>query len=326
MLRKIDRWVRGHRKTSVAIALAVVLVTLNFLSYRHAFAMTHFVKAGAATPGLAKLTWAEKVNVLVFGVRIPKPLNSQTPRNVGLPFDVHTFRSADGTKLESWYIPRTGAKGLVLIFHGYIGCKGRYLREAAAFHDMGYATFLTDFRGSGGSDGYETTIGALEADDVAAAVAYAHEKWPELPQILYGQSMGSVAVLRGIAIHGLRPEAIIIENPFNRLTSTVANRFKVMGLPSFPFAQLLVFWGGVQCGFNGFEHNPVDYAREVHCPALVIHGDKDRLVTSAEAEEVFDALASSRKIFKLVPAGHQSLFGANPQAWKQATRDFLDAK
>ena len=55
------------------------------------------------------------------------------------------------------------------------------------FRKLGYSTLLVDFRGSGGSSEATTTIGVLEADDVAAAVAFARTTWP------------------GRAAHSLRP-------------------------------------------------------------------------------------------------------------------------
>jgi hypothetical protein len=48
-----------------------------------------------------------------------------------------------------------------------------------------------------------------------------------------------------------------------------------MNVPSFPAAQLLVFWGGVQAGFNGFSHRPAEYAKSVSCPVLFLHGEDD---------------------------------------------------
>lgn len=43
-------------------------------------------------------------------------------------------------------------------------------------------------------------------------------------------------------------------------------------------------WGGWQQGFNGFRHNPVDYARRVRVPTLLMQGDRDDRVSVAEAQ------------------------------------------
>ena len=190
---------------------------------------------------------------------------------------------------------------------------------------LGFAVVLVDFRGSGGSSGNETTVGVREADDVFAAVQHARWFAPDMPCILYGQSMGSAAILRAIAGGGLKPDAIIIECPFDRLVATVGNRFTAMGLPAWPGAPLLVFWGGVQCGFNGFDHNPADYARAVHCPVLLLHGSADPRVTPEQVQAVFDNLAGEKRFELLDGAGHQPYLDTHPEQWKVAVQSFLSS-
>jgi hypothetical protein len=62
--------------------------------------------------------------------------------------------------------------------------------------------------------------------------------------------MGSAAILRAVALRGISPAALVLECPFDRLLSSVENRFAIMGLPPVPVARLLVFWGGIQHGFK----------------------------------------------------------------------------
>ena len=148
-------------------------------------------------------------------------------------------------------------------------------------------------------------------------------RFPSRVLILYGESMGSAAILRAIAINGVRPTAIIVECPFDRLVSTAANRFAAMGLPAFPAVQLLIFWGGVQQGFNAFRHNPVEYAEQVRCPVLLLHGAKDARVTQAQAQSIYDSFRGE-KYFTLFPqAGHESYLGAAPALWAESVSRFL---
>lgn len=99
-----------------------------------------------------------------------------------------------------------------------------------------------------------------------------------------------------------------------------------MGLPAFPCAQILIFWGGVQQGFNGFNHNPADYAQNVRCPVLLLHGDRDPRVTGAQIEAVHQGLKGEKhlEIFKGVE--HESYAAARPEQWKQAVARFLARK
>ena len=200
----------------------------------------------------------------------------------------------------------------------------KLLNEAKAFHELGCAVLLVDFRGSGGSSGDATTLGVYEAADVAATFELASRIAPNSPRVLFGRSMGSVAILRAIAHAEISPDGIIIECPFDRLLGTVAHRFTAMGLPSFPCAQLLVFWGGVQHGMNGFRHNPCEYAARVECPALVMHGEQDKRVSVPEVQAVFDALVGQKHLEIFPEVGHESCYRTRPDLWDRHVTEFLD--
>jgi pimeloyl-ACP methyl ester carboxylesterase len=197
------------------------------------------------------------------------------------------------------------------------------LHEARAFLEMGLSVLLVDFRGSGDSSESYTTLGFREAEDVACAVRYAHDHLPHSQVILYGQSMGAAAILRAIHACGVQPDAIIVEAVFDRMLSTVRNRFRIMGVPSFPSAELLVFWGGRQAGFDGFSLNPVEYAASVRCPILFLHGAADPRARLEEARCVFAAVPA-RKRFKEFPGiGHEASVARFPNEWKETVGQFL---
>jgi alpha-beta hydrolase superfamily lysophospholipase len=322
MLRRCVRWVRTRPKRTAFLLLAAALLALNVVAYLHAWSMTHFTRGGAKTLGAERLSALGKVAVLFSGVHVPKPANDATPAAFGLPFECHRFPGGAG-QLHAWYVPHPRPKALVLLLHGYSGCKAAQLLEARAFHELGYAAFLLDFRGSGESDGWETTVGYKEAEDVVRSLDYAAARWPGLPRVLYGQSMGSAAALRAVAAHGARPAALVLENPFDRFLSTVENRFGLMGLPAFPAARLLVFWGGVQHGIPAFDHNPVEYAAGVDCPVLLLHGREDRMVTAGQLESIFRRLPGPKRLEWFADVGHGPLLAPHPGQWKQAVSQFL---
>jgi uncharacterized protein len=320
---KAFRWMRSHRRLTACLSLALALIALNVVAFNQAWSMTHFSDGGERTPNPESLSLLGKLRVALVGVNLPKPVNTKDPGAFGLAFETHRLGGVDGQELEAWHIPCAQAKGLVLLVHGYGGCKSSLLPEAKELHQMGYAAFLLDLHGSGGSRGRETSIGLHEADDVAQAVDYIRTKLSPRCLVLYGQSMGSAAILRAIAVNGVRPAAIIVECPFDRLLSTAANRFAAMKLPAFPAAHVLIFWGGVQLGFNGFRHNPVQYARSVTCPVLLMHGAKDARVTESQAESIFQNFAGPKEFVVFPQAGHESYLGADPALWTKSVSTFL---
>jgi uncharacterized protein len=322
--RRAWRWLRAHpRLTACVAALLAAFLAINVVAFNQAWAMTHFAIGGTRTGNPESLSWTEKLHVGLTGVSLPKPTDAVDPSTLGLNFETLRFGGATGNELEGWFIRHSQPRGVVIFAHGYGASKASLLGEASAVRKLGYSALLFDFHGSGGSEGRVTSIGVREADDVADAVTFVKGKWPKLPVVLYGQSMGSAAVLRAIAVNGIEPQAAIVECPFDRLLSTAENRFHAMGLPSFPAAHLLIFWGGVQLGFNGFRHNPIDYARKVRCPVLFLQGEKDPRVTLEQARAVFENLAGQKSFVLFPGAGHESLKAANTDLWAQSVSGFL---
>lgn len=306
-----------------AAAFGLGLVGFNVVAYRHAWAMTHFTSGGERTPRPQAMSLGQKLSVLASGATLPRRVNERTPADVGLAFERQVFSTRDGLALEGWYVPRLEARGTVLMFHGYADRKASLLDAARAFHELGYAGLLVDFRGGGGSSGDTTSIGYFEAVDVLAAMASATGRGAPRPLLLFGASMGAVAALRAVGELGADPAALVLQYPFSRMSVTVARRFEAMGLPAYPAAPLLVFWGGLQLGFNGFRHNPVDYARSVRIPTLLMQGDRDDRVSLEEAQQIFETLAGPKQLRIFHGMGHQSLVAAQPEAWRQAVSDFL---
>ena len=325
MHRSALRWMWRRRWLTLCGFFSLVFIGVNVVAFNHAWSMTHFAAGGVRTPSPESLSFGQKLGVLCLGANIPRPANQNDPGSLGLVFETHKFFGKDRVELEGWRINRPDAKAMVLMVHGYASCKEQLLPEAKAFYYLGYATFLLDLRGGGGSGGNETTIGVDEAEDVESAVNHLQGNGLDCPLILYGQSMGSVAILRAISELGIRPDAVILECPFDRLISTVGNRFTAMGLPAFPFAQLLVFWGGVQNGFNGFQHNPAEYAKRVRCPLLLMHGQDDPRVTVQQASAIFQNIPADKE-FKLLPSvGHESYVRATPELWTRTVERFLNS-
>jgi len=300
-------------------------VALNIVARNHAHAMMHFTNSGKRTEKPESLSFLQKAKVLLVGVNIPRPHGQSTPADVGLDFKTIRIEGRNGVQLGGWYCPNGRNDAVVLLFHGYSADKSAMLGEAAAFHAMGLPVLLVDFRGSGASSESYTSVGFHEADDVTTAVLYARSNLPQSRILLFGQSMGGVAILRAIHNHSVKPDAVIVEAVFDTMLNTVRHRFQAMGIPSFPGAQLLVFWGGWQIGFDGFRHNPVEYARSVSCPILFLHGTDDPRARIGEGRRVY-AATPAPKWFKAFPdAGHESYVSRHPQQWKDAVQEFLKA-
>jgi dipeptidyl aminopeptidase/acylaminoacyl peptidase len=311
-------------RLSIAAFLSVAM-SVNVLAFMQARAMTRFTESGERTGRPEQLSVVDRLGVLLSGVSIPRPSNRSTPADFGLDFEFHRIASADGVTLDAWFVPGRREQSVVALFPGYAASKSSLLTTARVLHDLGYAALLVDFYGSGGSSGSGTTVGFKEADDVAAVVEYLRRTWPERKIVLYGVSMGGAAVLRAVAVHRVAVSGLIIEAGFDTLLNTGKNRFRTMGLPGSPFAELLLFWGGLQNGFNAFALNPVDYACAVTSPTLLLHGAEDVRATPEEARRVAAAMNGNGRLIIYDGVPHTSVARAKREEWSRDVAAFLES-
>lgn len=310
-------------------SLLLFTIAFNGVAWMQARAMTHYLVGEGIVRSKKpeELSVAEKAWIVLTGVRVPRPVNERTPESVGLSYETHRidFDSEDDSEayLEAWFTPAENSKGIVLLFPQYGGSKEGVLSPAQAFHSLGYDIFLVDFRGAGGSSGSTTTMGVREGADVAQAVSYVQQTWSDQPVVLYGASLGSVSVMRAIAHEGIEPHATILESPFDSLLKTVRHRFTASGLPAFPSAEVLVFWGGLQQNINGFAHNPAAYAAKIDGPVLLMHGEADTRVKVEDAEAIFEQLAGDKSLVFFPSIGHGAFAREYPAEWTQTVDQFL---
>ncbi|NML35996.1 alpha/beta hydrolase [Chitinophaga sp. G-6-1-13] len=302
-------------------ALLFLVLLFNCITAFHAYKFTHFSENNRhRNKRPEEMNIGEKLNIIFFGVRLSKSITSARPN---IPYDTVQLLTANGLHLEGWWMPVTQAKGTVILFHGYGGNKGSHLPEAYWFRQLGYNTFLIDFRGHGNSDGTACSIGYKEAEDVKLAWDYVRSRSNQ-PVSLWGMSMGAAAIMKAVPEYHLTPQKIILESPFATLLDAVKSRMRAVHLPATPLSHMLTFWGGLELGFWGFGHNPEDYARHIQVPVLYCWGQQDIRVTPDETRRVFGQLATQQKqlhIFK--DAGHQSFCQKDGTVWKQLVKDFM---
>lgn len=286
----------------------------------HSYKLTHFTDYKIKkTENPTKLSRVQKIKTLFFGVSNPRPKNVSFPNR-----KYETIKLESNKVIECWSIQSQKPKGTVIIFHGFGGDKSSMLDKSEIFITLGYSTFLVDFMGSGGSEGNQTTIGFFEAEQVKSCFNFLKEKG-EKNILIFGTSMGAVAIMKAIHDFDLKPTSIIIECPFGSMYETVCARFKTMNAPTFLMAGLLVFWGGVQNGFWAFGHNPTEYAKKIKCPTLLLYGAKDEKVSLKEINTIFKNLKGKKKLKIYTNAGHENYLNDYKSEWIKDVNTFLSA-
>jgi uncharacterized protein len=320
---KSRRWMR---RGVWVLALLAILVGIAFagITFVQARAMTHYAPVDIRTTRLHEAKGIRVWRLLLSGPAVRRQANTRNPEDFGMRFSTAHIKGAHGLELEIWRIQGRPGVPRVVMFPGYGASKDTMLHAAQELNEYGCEMWMVDFHGIGGSEGAINSVGYHEASDVTAAVQHAdHEFKRDRPLVVYGVSMGAAASLRAAALGDVQPDGMILEAPFDRLARTIGNRFALLGLPSGPFGSAVAFWAGVQQGFNGLGHNPVEYARYVRCPTLLLQGAQDDSVGYDAVREVAHSLGD-RGTFRLIPeAGHSYLVLNARETWRHSVHDFL---
>jgi fermentation-respiration switch protein FrsA (DUF1100 family) len=255
---------------------------------------------------------------------------SETPAAYGMTaWEEVSFHTADDLELRGWFVPPEGSvDGAIIIFvHGLGSNREDLLEQAGMLHEYGYGALLFDLRNHGESEGSVTTLGYLEADDVRAAVDYLLTRPDVNPQRigLMGMSMGGATVLRAAArIPKIR--AVVAEAAYTSIEDNLEHGVRALtGLPPFPFAPLVAWFGELESGLDIRLVRPVDDVGEIAPrPLLLVHGDQDTLVPLENGEALYEAAGEPKQLYIVSGAGHGGFLDADPGRFEQVLVDFFN--
>lgn len=239
------------------------------------------------------------------------------------------------------WLPEGRAKAVCCMVHGFTEHIGRYEEMARAFNAAGYIFVGYDLRGHGRSEGERGYTPTYEhiMEDTASLLELVSHKFPQLPLILSGHSMGGNIVVN-LALRypetARRIRALIMLSPWLRLTNEpgavvvamtraahrVYPRFGLKALnlrPDYlsrdpevirsvmrdPMMHLRMtaslFLSMREAGQYALEH-----ADQLSVPTLLMHGTDDQ-VTDYKASEAFAIAAPHTVTSKIWPGMRHEL-------------------
>jgi len=231
--------------------------------------------------------------------------HSATPAAHGLTYEDVFLKTTDGETLHAWWLPVTGARGTVLLFHGNAGNISHRIDYARMFRTLGYSTLLVDYRGYGKSTGTPSEQGTYE-DAKAAWQWLTTARGITAGQIVvFGESLGG-AVACWLAQQ--RPAAALI------LASTFTS-VPDLGSEVYGFLPVRLI--------SRFSYNTRECLPHVNAPVLVIHSPGDDIIPFAHGKKLFEA-AREPKAFLELAGGHNDGFVFRRPEWVKALGAFLE--
>lgn len=217
----------------------------------------------------------------------------------------HEYRFAEGVKFSEAKIPfdsaavidvirfqlKDSAKGVVLFFHGNRSNVEHYSRYAPYFTSKGYECWMPDYPGYGRSTG-EMNIDMLQKLSVQL-YKMARAKYKPGQIIIYGKSLGTGIAAYLASVRDCR--SLLLETPYYSLASVAGNYVFFM-----PVHQLMKY-----------NLDTYKYFDEVTAPITVMHGDKDRLITLANAASLVSHMKTTDAFYVIKGGDHNNLAAFN---------------
>jgi uncharacterized protein len=235
------------------------------------------------------------------------------------PFE-QAFVVSDGLRLRTWTVRGRPDRAAVVIVHGLGDTLESFTDHARTLQRRGHTVLLLDLRAHGGSEGRDSTLGALEKADVQAAARHLREGGLAGAGIVYmGFSLGTAAVM-GAAPMEPDTRAVVLEAPFDTARATIAHHgWLLYRIPAWlPLARLSLAVAGWRAGFDPDDVDLVKAAARLRAPLMTIVDGDDPRMPEAVVRRVHDAHPGPKRFWVAPGAPH---VGAVLRAdyWPQVT-------
>ena len=179
----------------------------------------------------------------IYNFRSPEDYGFKNVGNVD-------FKSLyDSIKLNGWYVPSDRAvDSCIILVHGRTSNRlktMKYLRLIDTLKlDTLYNVFIPDLRNSGKSQAAKTFMGYKFAEDLTASLLLMHRQHHQKHIVLYGFSMGCMAIMNAIYRPDLKEkidsagiviDKIILDSPLSNVKATLQWEAEKMRLPQILF-------------------------------------------------------------------------------------------
>ena len=279
----------------LAVLLAVVLLALGlFLFACRRSPVPDFTKPAV----IAQWGREDQTEEILAGITL-----MQDAEDIFLP-------SHDGLRLHGQLLQQPGAKGTILLFHGY---RSSWIIDFSIvlpyyYDTLGYSLLLVDQRAHGSSQGKYLTFGVRERLDVLSWATYMGQKLGQnAPLILGGLSMGATTVLLASALE-LPPSVrgVIADCGFSSPEAIMRSVLQahVKWLPAGSLLGLMDVCTRVFAGFSIKEASTLDAVSKTKRPILFIHGTADTFVPCAMSQAAYDVCASEKQLILVDGARH----------------------
>lgn len=254
-----------------------------------------------------------------MSVRPHKYLIGDDPEELGLDFEKVEFKTGDNINLKGLFFPKDNTKKAIIVGHGYPFSKENVL-DFARFLHKDYNLLFFDFRYFGESEGFYTTVGIKEKEDILAAVKFLKKK--NLTDIgALGISMSAAAIIMS---ESPDIKAVVSDASYDSLDNMIKRSFWVFPGPlKAPFVAITKLYARIFLGIDTAKESPMKSLKNITAPILFIHGEKDNQISPDNSRALHEAYNNS-ELWIVEGAGHVASHFKAGQEYEERVLSFFN--
>lgn len=234
------------------------------------------------------------------------------PQHLPLKPEDIFFETKDGVKLHGWYFRHDDsskkkpekAKAKILFFHGNAQNISTHFASLYFLLHHQFDYFIFDYRGYGLSKGEPSPMGTTE--DGLAALNWMLQQEPDVPLIVFGQSLGGAIAMKSLVELKKTNRAnelekslrlIVIDSSFSDYKRVAADTLSKQWLTWLlqPLAWVIV----------DNRQSPESELKDLSpTPIVVVHGTDDPVVSFSMGQRLFDRCAEPKVFVKIENGRH----------------------
>lgn len=252
-------------------------------------------------------------------------------KNKTIEHEEITYQTTDGMTIFAWYVPfipktphavdnpdaaaelkesvplevPVNSRGVILFCHGNAGNISQRIDSFEIFRELGFSTFIFDYRGYGKSEGKPSEKGTYRDAEGAWNYLVREKKVKPEEIIVFGRSLGG-----GVASYlakKYQPRALIIESSFTSISDIARALF-----PRLPSILPL-----------RFKYNTRERLKDIHCPVLIVHSPDDLTIPFVCGKVLYET-ANPPKKFLPIKGDHLSGFVKSKKKYIKGLREFFN--
>lgn len=256
------------------------------------------------------------------------------------------IQSEDGLKLHARLMDQSGAKGTVLMFHGYrTHPEVDFSASSHVYYECGNRIVHIDQRAAGESEGKYIGFGVLESRDCCLWAQYIANRFgTDQKIILAGLSMGASTVLMATAHHEDRrvrincsPEepmevsmtlpknvtGIVADSAFSSPYDIIKKRIRTTYHCNGRLLTIAIgIWSRMLAHYSLKELSVPDVMKHNTIPVLLVHGTEDSNVPVEMTVKIAENCQAPKQVLLVKGAEHGTGYLVDNEAYKKALQEF----